>query len=123
MLSPEHFPSLTCVSLILLSLTTSPSSKPSVKSYNKADLDTVKRRLQFGTPRSAQSAAPDDLMKSIGLEMTSLNIQDNPFSGNEKSPFNDGITEREQFHASTPDVTKSVKSTPGVYTFFCPISQ
>ena len=85
------------------------------------ELDTVKRRLDFGVPRSTQSAMPDDSMKSIGVDMMSLNVDDGFFPDNGKP--NDGITEESEFHLSTSVVTESVESTPGFHTSFCHSSQ
>ena len=79
MLTPEDFPNLMWVSSTISSLTGSPSSKAKVKTYDKAKLNIVKRKLQF-TALTTPKSTVDQEMTYLHLKMTSLCSLNGPSS-------------------------------------------
>jgi len=72
------------VSLTILLLTSSPTSKAR-RAYDKADLNTVKHKLDFGTSTTAEPAEAYEEITSLYLKMT-LGIATNSPSSNIETP-------------------------------------
>lgn len=109
LLTPDDFPSLTFVSRIVLSLTHSASSKTKVKTFDKSELDSVKRKLEFAPAASSKSAAPDQ--KMLGFEMSSFNIQDTPSLNSEKR-LSEHIFQTTEYHGSSVENEPRCASIP-----------
>src|SRR5204863_2830082 len=99
-----------------------PPVKRKKKVYDKADLDTVKRKLDFGTPSTSKSANVDEEIISLNLE-TTLKIQDSPSSNIESPSLNNRSAGRSQSHNTQP-LSDSFQSTIRFFFMtFSPILQ
>ena len=102
LVTPEHFPRLVYLSLTILSLISSPPSGAR-KTYDKAELDTVKRKLDFGTSTTTKPAGAHEEMTSLNLETTSDSNPHSP-SSNVESPSVSNLSAVRKQSRATPIV-------------------